>query len=292
MPKRWWFALLILLLGVGSTSAQDGGSTLQAWADSPASAIDLTHQMGWPTHSRQINAINTYAATGDPTLSCASSHAYSLWATFVAPQTGFITIQADGSNYDNVIALYKTSATAANEVRCANALGDSVDKEAVRFNVTAGTRYYVIFAAAGTGVNVGATSALTFTTISNSLPGNAFQIPASGSYSTVQLNIENADATLGSTGMCSSSRYFVYYRFKPAVSGRYEFSTNGSSYDTMMTIADNLGPFACNENINSDNVASRLRPNLTAGRTYLITIGQSPSIAIGNPILSLSVRKL
>jgi hypothetical protein len=295
MLKRWIVIVLLgILVNTAIVSAQDEGSTLQAWADTPASAINLTPQITLPMLGRSLKSINTYTAAGDPSLSCASGgHSYSLWMSFVAAQNGKVLIFGLGSNYDSVIGIFKTTPT--NEFRCANNFGETSDYENVTFNMVAGTRYYIMLAANGTGSNVDGTSSAEFAFITNASFTQPFQIPASGSYSIIQPGIENSYPTTISMGACTSSDFVVYYRFKPAVSGRYEFSTIGSSYDTVLAIDQGGVQVGCNQDINADNANSRLRPTLTAGQTYLITIGQT--IGGQNPqtddmVLSLRVRKL
>lgn len=294
MLKRWWLGLMLFLLSVSGVSAQDEGSTLQAWADTPGSALNLTQQMSWPIYTRQMGAINTYTAAGEPALSCApTGHAYSVWVTFVASQTGVVQINARGSNYDAVVAVFKTTPT--NLVRCENEFVGTADYETIRFKVVAGARYYLMFAATGTGQNVDSNSSLLFTLVRNAVVFGAYQIPASGNYSIIQPEIDNALNYLISVGDCGYGSYWVYYSFKPSVSGRYEFSTAGSSYDTTLMLMQDGSIVSCNRNISANNPNSRLRPTLTAGLTYII--GISEDTAAVNPlaediVLSLRVRKL
>jgi hypothetical protein len=297
MLKRWIGIVFLILMSVSATSAQDGGSTLAAWADSPASAFNLTQQMGWPTNARQVDAISTYTAVGDPVLSCTTGHAYSVWVTFIAPQSGTVYLQtALGSNYDLAIGVYKTSPTTANEVDCFNAWsGATLNNESGPVKMVAGTRYYLMFAASGTGTNVDSSSSLSFSFIANASALNPFKIPATGSYNTVQSEIENAFGQTVSAGACGSGDYMVYYTFKPATTGRYEFSTAGSSYDTVLAIDQGGVQVGCNQDINANNASSRLRPTLTAGQTYLIGIGQNLAAVdqqTDDMVLSLRVRKL
>jgi hypothetical protein len=295
MFKRWITGILFcLLLGVGAASAQDGGSSLQAWADTPGNAINLTPQMSAPRFWRTIGAINTYTSTGDPVLSCASSgYAYSLWASFVAPQTSIISVSAFGSNYDTVIGLFKTTATT--QAQCDNDSAFTAT-ETMTFKMVAGTRYYLMFAAAGTGTGVDSTSFLDIVVTTNASLSKPFKIPASGSYSTMQTDIEYAFSTSQSFGgSCGSGNYLVFYSFKPAVSGRYEISTLGSNYDTVLGYAEDLTILGCNQDINTDNVNSRMRPILTAGHTYLFFVGQAvggPNTLDHNLVMSLQVRKM
>jgi hypothetical protein len=296
MFKRWITGMLFcLLLGVGAASAQDGGSTLQAWADTYTTAYDVTQQIEWPHYERTFTGIDTYEYDDDdPAIpTCASGHSYSLWLTFIAPQTSRITTGTLGSNFNTVTAVYKNTPTVANQIACLNATSPGV--QVGTFNVKAGTRYYMLLAATGVGTGVDSTSALTQIFYTNYDAANPFQIPATGVYSNIQGYIETADPTYKPAGACTNFNYGVYYRFRPSVSGRYEFSTNGSSYDTLIHLRDGASLSVCNENINLNNHNSRIRANLVAGTTYYLDIGQSDlasPVQAEGLLLSLQVRKL
>lgn len=292
MLKRFLVGMVLsLMIGVGAVSAQDGGSTLQWWADTPGSAFNVTQQLGWPSYEMTFYDIPEYFATGDLTPSCVTGHSYSLWNTFTPTRTGKIAIAALGSNYDTVTAVYRTSIQAANQVACYNT-DPGVDVwDGGQLNVTAGTRYYVLLAAVDAGSTVDLDSALTVRYSSNDVRGRAYTIPGSGNYTNIQTHIEmsqNVDVS-GGFPMINT----VFYKFKPTVSGRYEISTQNSSYDTELLVED--GTFsAYNGDININNWNSRLRLNLTAGTTYYIHIGQ---LACGcwqddNMLLNLRVRRL
>jgi hypothetical protein len=292
MLKRWLVGIVLaLLVGTGAVSAQDGGSTLQWWADTPGSAFNVTQQIGWPSYEITFYDILEYQTTGDPTPTCAASHSYSFWHSFIPVRTGKIAISALGSNYDTVTAVYKTSVQAANQVACFNANSSTGVWDGGQINVTAGTRYYVMLAAVGTGSTVDIDSALTVGYSSNNVRGRAFTIPGSGNYSIVQDRIELSETIdfMGPFPIINT----VYYKFKPTVSGRYEISTQNSSYDTELLIED--GTFmAYNGDINANNWYSRLRVNLVAGTTYYIHVGQYSCGCTqdDNIVLNLRVRRL
>jgi hypothetical protein len=242
--------------------------------------------------------INTYTANGDPVLSCTSGHSYSLWTTFVAPQTGSVELTATASNYNVAMAVYRTTATTAQQIRCVTTpetIPSSPTSATTNIKIVAGTRYYVMLAAAGVGSTVDSTSTVELVSITNAFIITPFQIPASGSYSNIQSDIENAAPYFMSIGACTDGTHAVSYSLKPSVSGTYEFSTAGSNYDTVLSLRQNGAEIACNENISVNNVNARLRPTLVAGRTYTIVISQSVNAV--NPqtddmVLSLRVRKL
>lgn len=295
MTKRLFaLMLLVLLVSMHVVSAQEDGSTLAAWADSSASAFNMNEQVEWPLYRINFSAINTYTAVNEPVLSCFSGHQYSLWHTFVAPQTGEITIFATGSNYNSVIGVYKNTPSAANQIRCQNNIPDFSSAEAAVLNVKAGTRYYVMFAAAGAGAGVDSTSTLAITYAANIL--SHFQIPPTGNYSNIQNHLETSFQTWTSPNpSCAQPEFSVLYRFRPRTSGRYEFSTVGSSFDTVMFVIDQSNSAVCSDNISTVNMYSRLRPTLVGGQVYAIMIGQSTATVnrqTDNLTLSLRVRKL
>jgi hypothetical protein len=124
---------------------------------------------------------------------------------------------------------------------------------------------------------------------------SAFQIPGSGVYSNLQSHIEMASGPFINSGTCADQNHSVFYKFRPSVAGRYEFSTSGSSYDTVIMVDDGAGFSACNENRSLEDYTSRLRVVLAAGTTYIISIGETDLASppqYDNMLLSLRVRKL
>jgi hypothetical protein len=296
MVKRL-FALMILVLivSVNAVSAQDGGSTLQAWGDTPASALDISTQLGRPIYSQTFSQVSAYNITGDPALSCISDHKFSLWHTFVLPRTGMLTIESVGSNFDTMLSVYRTSPTFSSEYQCISTTTDV--SESTTIQVQAGTRYYVMISAAGAGSSVDGSSKLTVRYTGNAVLTNAFQIPRSGSYSGVQERIELSNTDMVTNFGCPWVYNTVFYKFRPSVSGRYEITTQGSNYDTVLTVYQGNPPhsMSCTNDINSENVNSRQRMTMTAGTVYYFAIGQSKdssNLMTDNMTLSLRVRKL
>jgi hypothetical protein len=289
--------LLVLWFGTAAVTAQDGGSTLQAWADSYTSALDISQQIGWPRYQRYIPGVSTYNAADPVTPTCSSGHSHSIWQTFVPSQSGQIKLWTLGNNFDTVTAVYKTSPTIANQIACFNSTSSSNVWDSGTVNVKAGTRYYVMLAAAGVGSTVTGTSQFIQIYYGNIERTFAYQIPGSGVYSNLQSNIELAFETALDSGTCADQTYSVFYKFRPSVAGRYEFSTFGSGYDTVIRVDDGASFSTCNDNRTIEDYTSRLRVDLAAGTTYIVSIGQS---ALASPLqdqdynmlLSLRVRKM
>ena len=69
----------------------------------------------------------------------------------------------------------------------------------------------------------------------------------------------------------------VWYRFTPDRSGKWNLSTEGSSYDTVLAVwggqRGQLSLNSCNDDINyPDNVKSALDVNVSAGQTYYVEV--------------------
>lgn len=294
MKRYLSLIVLVLCLSVSAVSAQDG-STLAAWADTTASALNMTTQMSAPSYWTYVK-VNDYRAVGDVTPSCTSSHSHSLWHTFVAPRNAKIYMVSQGSNYDTVMAVYQTSPALANEVACFNTTTGTNTFDGGYVTVRAGVRYYVMMAAALPGPTPDASSTLLQLYRTNELPDGAYPIPGSGVYSIIQQQIETGSPQPPQPDPdCTGYNYGVFYKFRPTVSGTYQFLTTGSSFDTLISITDGNGFTACNDNINANTYTSRLRVTLTAGTSYQIAIGQSFDTEVAqyqNLTLSFRVRKL
>lgn len=294
------FAAGLFLLVVSVVSAQDD-SSLQAWADTPRSAFNISSQVEWPVYTSIFGGVSYYRAGGDVVPTCVTSHSHSIWHTFVAPQTGRITLSTQGSNYDALVAVFVNEPTLSNQIACFNAVTGAGTWESGSIVMRARTRYYVMLAAVDDGVGVDLSSEMTVTYSSNNDRTHAFHIPGSGNYSNIQTNIETSSAEFAEMdvamgpGLCLRHNHRVYYRFRPTVSGRYEFSTLDSTYDTLIIIATPVHRVSCNDDINNRNGNSRLQVELTAGETYFIAIGQSSAAwphQTDNMVLSLRVRRM
>ncbi len=85
--------------------------------------------------------------------------------------------------------------------------------------------------------------------------------------------------TLGSTGTDLSScgfndSYDVWNRYVPAAGGAVTLSTDGSSFDTILSVYEGCGgkELACNDDYSLENPYSQIVLNAVKGKTYLIRI--------------------
>jgi hypothetical protein len=281
--------LLCLFLSVATAASAQGGSMLAAWGNTSANAMDINQQLKWPAYLGYYK-ISGYDAVGEVSPSCVGSHSYSLWQTFVPSLTGRLTLYSSGSNYSSVVAIYQTSVSPENEISCINVGAAAYGGSFV--TLTAGVRYYIFTAASGTGGTVDGTSELTLFFSRNSLAEGALTLPASGAYNKVQNRIEFADnGYIDLADGCDPANHVVYYKFRPTVTDTYEFSTNGSTYDTILAVTGVRFVHVCSENISTTNYNSLVQVNLTAGHLYYIAIGQSFNARpVQTTAMSLSLR--
>lgn len=281
---------MLMMVGVSSVHAQEGSTLAGGFGDSLGQAMEITAMVERPLYTRTISGISQYTkAANDPVMSC-DNHEQSVWQTFVASQTGRMTVHTSGSSFDTTMAVYRNSATAANEIACNNDANVGVPISSVDFPIQAGTRYYVLLGA-HESVNAGDGSSLMVNYVSNRTVPNAFVIPASGNYSNVQEMMETA-IEVNLPVSCGFHSHGVWYSFRPSTSRQYEFSTAGSSYDTIMAVVrrSDMSVLACNDDAPTDNRFSRIRINLTANTRYLIFIGKYGGASANDDDFTLSFR--
>jgi hypothetical protein len=146
----------------------------------------------------------------------------------------------------------------------------------------AGIRYYVLAGhVVGSPTLTTATDELLLSFSTNDVQTRPFVIPSTGTYANVQGVVESADPDVVDT-FCDGGVFHdegVWYSFKPSVTRVYEFSTAGSSYDSLITVyrLSDMAEIDCNNDLNTfgdPTYQSRVRPMLTAGTRYLIYIAQ------------------
>lgn len=292
-------SLLLLTMWIGVVSAQDDSTLASGVGDNRNQARELSPMVERPRYSVFWYLADTFtSSSSDPVPSCGAVD-HTVWATFVAPQTGKMFIGTDGTQYDTVLTIYKSTATTANEVGCNNDAG-SGNKSVVFFNMQAGVRYYVLIGRLQSSAPIDSSNnEVTLSFSSNDEYTRPYVIPSSGSYNNVQEVIELASSDVITTcAYTNSHSHGVWYSFKPTTSRVYEFNTFGSSYDTLIAIyrASDYSPVlnGCNDDVNTVGDAlrqSRIRPTLVANTRYIIFVAKygvaSPA---ENMTLNLTVR--
>lgn len=294
--RRFAAAAMLLMLGIGSVSAQEGSTLASGVGDNRNQALELSAVIERPQYATNwYNAITFTGSATDPGACVGYDH--SVWATFVAPQTGKLDINTYGSLYDTMIAVYKTSAVTANQVACNNDYL-SQTTSSVTVSIQMGVRYYVLIGSVNPSPVVlnSVNDELVLNFSSNMYRDMAFVVPATGRYTNVQDAIQTSTDDMVAPSCSAATNYSAWYSFKPTSSGRYEFSTAGSSYDTVLAVFRTSDGFevACNDDINTNGDSwkqSRVRPLLTANTRYYIYIGRYSNDPTTLPLtLNLRVR--
>ena len=72
----------------------------------------------------------------------------------------------------------------------------------------------------------------------------------------------------------TNDRFGVWKRYTPSHGGMVTIKTDGSTFDTVLSVFDSCGgtEIACNDDYNVDNTHSRVFLNVVAGKTYFIRV--------------------
>jgi hypothetical protein len=274
-------SFLLLTMGLSAVQAQDGSTLASGFGDNRGQALNLTPVVERPHYSYTWYSPVLFTSAGsDPVPSC-DQISHSVWATFVAPQNGKLTITTVGSEYDTVLTVYQTSALPANEIAC-NDDFSGVQSQVI-ISTQVGVRYYVLIGNlnGSTGITDGNDN-LTLNFTSNDEKAGAFAIPASGVYTNVQEDIQDAANDVLTTCNSASNGGGVWYTFKPTTTRNYEFNTLGSTYDTVLAVYTNANVLmGCNDDINLTDsiVQSRVIVGLTANVRYYVFVGRYSNTA-------------
>jgi len=259
------------------------------------------------------DSVGTHYATGmrsEPQAACVSADSCSVFYSFTAPNSGVINIDTLNSDYDTVLSVFDGCGLyiaawdlylGPNQLACNDDVtpGSVLQSQLINVPVEIDRTYIIKASRYGEGYPVG--GALSFhlsfapTPPPNDHCPDATVIPPSTrTYNPDTVDTMNADAAGGcheAPDTCvTSSGHSVWYHFTPDVSGRLTVHTEGSDYDTVLSIFDGTDwgcgvtilqtcvyppGVACNDDITPvSNLQSRLaNVPLTAGRDYLIKVG-------------------
>lgn len=165
----------------------------------------------------------------------------SVWYRYVPPCNGTLDINTIGSNYDTVLSVFRGNCLSATQVACDDDGGTGTTSQLTGVGVTAGFTYYIKVSAYGLN-NAGGT--LDFNFVYTPTPPNN---DACGDATTILFsNYSTTRCTRGaSTGLCEASTCgegaggagrSVWWQFTPGVTGWADINTNGSSYDTTLSV--------------------------------------------------------
>jgi hypothetical protein len=280
------------------------GSIVLNWTFTPSASTVANNNFAQAQtisgNSGTVTGTNVGATkeTGEP------SHAgqpggRSVWYKWVAPANGSATFSTAGSAIDTLLAVYSGTAVNALTVMAQNDDISTTDpRSRVVFNAVAGRTYFI----AVDGYN-GASGSITLTwslTTSTSTPTPANDAFAraqvlSGRYGRVSGTNVGATKETGETNHAGfAGGKTVWYLWRAPASGRFTFSTQGSTLNTSTTALDTLLAIYIGTAVNSlaavasnDNavgsVGSAVSFNAVSGTTYRIAVdGRN---AVNGPVI-------
>jgi hypothetical protein len=259
------------------------------------------------TFSYSYNNLNTTWATdgwNEPQANCelnSVGEGASVWWRWTSPNTGTIDINTNGSDYDTVLSIWSGCGqyTAAGNfdpdslLACDDDSGTGTQSQILNFPVQIGQTYWFKASAYDDGNPGGLLDiafVLTATPPANdscasptTIPGNAY-----GSYTPALLDTDNAtspscehDESCGATTNSNS----VWYEFTPFEDGEITVHTQGSDYDTVLSIFRvsscplvingnclNAGSVACNDDFNGTLQSYIGNFQVDQGVTYFIKV--------------------
>lgn len=235
--------------------------------------------------SGSTNDSNTSATreAGEPTTHGATSS--TKWYSYTPSSSGFLTVDTNGSSFDTVLGVFTGSSVSSLTAHSTNDDGGDGYSSLVSFSVSTGTTYFVQVGAWSSG----STGSIT---VNWSLgAASCFGSPINDSLSCAT-NLNNSSGTIyadnysatleysepGTASICAS----VWYKITPSGSGTANFDTDGSSFDTVLTLyrsSSATGTYGALSYVNeSDDYSDTDRTSylggqtITSGYTYFIRV--------------------
>lgn len=223
----------------------------------------------------------------------------SVFYRFTAPNTGLMSINTNGSNYDTVLSVFDGCGFTfsglyfpPNQLACDDDGGTGTQSQLTDIPVTAGQSYIIKVSDYGApgGGNLDFNLTFTPTPPPNDSCSSATVIPGTfGVYNPPLLDTEFAttSSTCELSSSCGSSAgnsNSVFYSFTPAADGLITVDTLGTNYDTVLSIHSGCSVFifgvgctqprqyACNDD-GGPNLTSLISNfQVSAGSTYIIKV--------------------
>jgi hypothetical protein len=211
----------------------------------------------------------------------------SVWYRWTAPFTRQIVITTEGSNFDTLLAAFRFGTDGSLTLMAENddVVPTVIRHSEIRFNAVAGTEYRIVV----DGYD-GATGSIV---LNMDPPANddfvACQTISGQSGSLTGHNIGATRETGEPTHAATYGSHSVWYCWTAPRSGTFEWSTIGSSFDTLLAIytgsALNQLTAVASDDGTAGNGASLVRFNATANTTYRIAVDGR-----GNGMGNISLR--
>jgi hypothetical protein len=234
----------------------------------------------------------------DPLPPCGSgSKARSVWFTFTAPANGRVIANSRFSSYTTIGSAWTGTPGSLVAVpgvgACATGnVPGTIPASLLAFNVTSGTKYFVMVTDARTGTSaVGGTltASLDFASVAPANDDNATptviapaSVPFSNTVNTIQATANtggHADPTLPAgcaTGAVGGGQgNTVWYSFTPTASGTVTADTLTSPYETILNVTSgtpNGTQVACNASAGAGIAQSQVSFAANSGTTYFFMV--------------------
>jgi hypothetical protein len=234
--------------------------------------------------------VNATKQSGEPALA-GNAGGRSVWWTWTAPVSGTVVVDTHGSSFDTLLGVYEGSAVSAMTVVASDDDDPTMSTvtSLVVFEVVAGKTYHI----AVDGFN-GAQGSIALNLQEVITPANddfADAALLAGSVWTgtnISATAESGEPTLmGNAGGAS-----VWVNWTATVSGVVNFSTAGSTFDTLLGVytgssVSALTLVAANDDESFGNLTSLVSFTAVAGTTYYVRI-DGYDAAQGSIVLTLS----
>ncbi|HEX2838446.1 MAG TPA: S8 family serine peptidase [Phycisphaerales bacterium] len=241
----------------------------------------------------------------DETCGSSNGNSNSVWYQFTPFEDGQITIDTYGSDYDTVLSIFTTSSACAviingnclngSSVACNDDSAGGLQSSIADFEVDQGETYFIkvadynptegggaldfnfVFEAPASPANDACANA---TVIPAGAPGGNFQDEIRAHSASTALLCEPAESCeVGAAGTGHS----VWYTLTPACNGQLNLSTQGSLYDTVMSVWTECSSFtvngctatsqiACDDDSGAGTTSQILSLPVMAGEDYLVKI--------------------
>ncbi len=277
--------------------------------------------IGTPVYTNTTSTRFATAIANEPNESCgAATNSKSVYYSFNTLDYGTATIDTNGSTYDTVMSVFNGCGftisfggglpvyLAPTQIACDDDGGAGAASLISNLSLVPGTTYRIKVAEYGSSVSGGGDMTLNFNFTATAPPNDgcstATEIPANASnygppvYST-RLATVNASACFEAYDACitAATGHSVWYKFRPTFVGTMTAHTEGSNYDTVLSVYragifgcpvsfnGNCIPMTsvgCNDDINgSANRQSRVTELLDANTTYYIKVSEYGSSGDG-----------
>jgi subtilisin family serine protease len=319
----------VLLIKVSKYGTSAGGGNLDfnfAFTPAPppndlcadATVISLNSTGSYyytSTYSTELATRST--CDGSETCGTANSNGHSVWYEFVPPVDGVVTIDTTGSNYNTVLHLYQVGSFACpaaisgncilgpSLVACDDDSGTGTAAKLTNIGVSAGVTYKVKISGRSTAwgrLDFNLTFAPLNPPSNDACSAAAVLDPALGLHAMADLVTNRATRAfcdpVASCGDPSGDSNTVWYSITPVGDVLFTASTQGSNYDTVLSVWTGscqtlvnlqcqgrpMTQVGCSDNISTSDLDSLLQQvPMSAGRTYRIMIAdKNPTDAGGN----------